>query len=181
MKKLAALCFVLLLAFAGTSYAQATRGYDVVAEYIRELAAAENARGLAQKEMSESNNTMATMANSIRNSTRVNLELGTTINILKQMSLDKPFETLIPNTIAFYRQKMALNTEIAKIAAAFIGGQKPGVDYTKYAARMPEITANIEFIDKALFESSNLFFALLIDQKPDRDNHLSHLLITKAQ
>ena len=178
MKSLTALFLVLLATLSGTAHAQQTRPYDVVAEYIRELGAAENARALALKEMSEDNNTMA---NAIRNSTRAKLELGTSVQALKKMNLKKPFETLLPNTIAFYRQKMALHAETIQIAGAFIAGPKPNVDYAKYAARMPEITASLEFIDKALFESVPLVFALLIDQKADNQNHLSHLLITQAQ
>ena len=46
---------------------------------------------------------------------------------------------------------------------------------------MPEITAKLEFIDKTLFKFGSLIFALLIDPKPDSENHMSRLLITKAQ
>ena len=101
------------------------------------------------------------------------------------MKLKKPFETLIPSTIAFYSQKMALYDEMSTIAkfmlAGLMGSHKPDVDYSPYVTRMPEINAKLEYIDKALFESTPLVFAVLIDQKPDSENHLSHLLITRVQ
>lgn len=178
MKNLTALFLVLLATFSGRAHAQQARPYDFVAEYVRELGATEEARALALREMSEHNNTMT---NAIRNSTRAKLELGTNVQALKKMTLKKPFETLLPNTIAFYRQKMALHAEMVHIAGAFIAGPKPNIDYAKYAVRMPEITATLEFIDKALFDSVPLVFAVLIDQRGDNQNHLSHLLITHAQ
>lgn len=46
---------------------------------------------------------------------------------------------------------------------------------------MPEITAQVEYIDESIFQSMVLVFALLIDKKPDSEGHMSHLIITKAQ
>jgi hypothetical protein len=42
---------------------------------------------------------------------------------------------------------------------------KPGVDYSKLAAEMPEIRGQLDFIDHALFEASPGVFATLIDLK----------------
>ena len=178
MKKFFVSCIIVFS--ASISHAQETRGYDVVTEFIRELGVIESVHVIAKKEASDNGENM--MANAIRNSTRMNLELGVSINILNKMTLKKPFEELIPNTIGFYRQKMALNTEMAKIASEFIGGSpKKNVDYAKYAARMPEISARLESIDKAIFQSSVLFFGLLVDMNADSENHVSHLLITKVE
>jgi hypothetical protein len=46
---------------------------------------------------------------------------------------------------------------------------------------MPEITATFEYIDESIFQMMVLVFALLIDEKPDSEGHMSHLSITKAQ
>jgi hypothetical protein len=37
------------------------------------------------------------------------------------------------------------------------------------------------YIDKALFNVIPLIFATLIDQRADSENHLSHIVITRAQ
>ena len=174
-------CFALLLILAPASHAEEADHYAVVTEYIRELGSNEDLRALAEKELSKSKDSNDKMAAGIRNSTRVKLDLATNIKMLQKMQLSKPFETLIPTIIGLYQQKMALHEEMARIAGAFIGGGQPGVDYGAYATRMPEITANLEFIDKTLFNSTPLMFALLIDPKPDNENHMSRLLITKAQ
>lgn len=178
MRPLAVACFALLMMFASASHAEEAEHYDVVAEYIKELGATEDLRAIAQKELNKSNDTMADV---IRNSTRVKLQLSTNIRMLQKMHLNKPFETLIPTIVELYEQKIALHDKTIKIAGAFVGGPRSGVDYGAYAARMPEITASLEFIDETLFKSTPLIFALLIDPQPDKGNHMSRLLITKAQ
>ena len=117
----------------------------------------------------------------IRSSTRIKFELNASIASQKRMKLKKPFETLLPTTIELYRHKIDLHNEIIKISKTIIDGPKPGVDYAKLAARMPEITATVEYIDETMFKMMPLVFALLIDEKPDSEGHMSHLNITKEQ
>jgi len=62
-----------------------------------------------------------------------------------------------------------------------MSGPKPGVDYGALAARAPKLTATIEYLDHSLFEATPLIFATLIDDRPDRDGHVSRLTITRAQ
>jgi hypothetical protein len=46
---------------------------------------------------------------------------------------------------------------------------------------MPEIRANLDFIDQSLFEAAPSIFATLIDMKEDSKGHASHLIITKEE
>jgi hypothetical protein len=46
---------------------------------------------------------------------------------------------------------------------------------------MPEIRAELDDARKVLFDSAPIVFMSLIDLKPDSQNHLSHLIITKAE
>ena len=46
---------------------------------------------------------------------------------------------------------------------------------------MPQIRAQLDYIDQALFEATPSIFITLIDMKPDSQNHASHLIITKAE
>jgi len=62
-----------------------------------------------------------------------------------------------------------------------MAGPKPGVDYDAIAAEAPKLTAEMEYIDAALFEAMPLVFATLIDPVPDANNHMSKLIITNAQ
>jgi hypothetical protein len=160
-----------------------TPHYTVVAEYIRSLGAVHRIQQTASREFeNDKGDSIKQMMNGIRNSTRFRLELSTSIAALKRMTLKKPFDELIPNTITFYKQKIELFEAMSKISKQFLdGAPKPGVDYSKLTAMMPEITANIEYIDESIFQSMVLVFALLIDEKPDSEGHMSHLNITKAQ
>ncbi|MFI5141804.1 MAG: hypothetical protein ACHQII_05565, partial [Bacteroidia bacterium] len=186
--------FILLLPLLFTSDANAkekyTPHYDVVYEYIRSLGAIHNIQQTASKEFQESKKNDAdtsdiarqNVMDGIRSSTRFKLELHRSIAALKGMTLKKPFETLIPTTISFYEHKIELFDEATKISINFLDiVPKPEVDYSKMTARMPEITASIEYIDEGIFESMVLLFGLLIDEKPDSEGHMSHLNITKEQ
>lgn len=185
--KFVPLIFVSLLVFSGASFAQETPHYDVVAEFIHELAETKNSQDVAMSEMAETaklepaEKNQHLMADSIRNGTRVKLKLRLNINKLKGMTLKKPFETIIPYLIKFNEEKLRLYEEIIKVAKTFSGGPQHGVDYSKLAARMPEITAEMEYADELIFKVTPMVFMLLIDQKPDSQNHLSHLIITKEQ
>jgi hypothetical protein len=145
-----------------------------VTEYIRELAAVENIRASGEKELKQGT-TDNTFTNMIHSSTLFQLELGSQISMLKGMNLKPPFEGLIPNITEFYKRKVALWQRMTDIGSAFVGGPKEGVDYSKLGAEMPQIRAQLEFIDHALFDISPMIFATLIDMKPDSKNHASHL------
>lgn len=150
-----------------------------VTEYIRELAAIENIRDSGEKELKE--NPDSTFPNMIHSSTLFQLELGFQVEMLKGMSLKAPYNQLIPNITAFYERKILLWKRMAEIGSAFIGGPKADVDYGKLGAEMPQIRAQLEYIDKALFEASPMVFATLIDMKADSKGHASHLIITKEE
>jgi hypothetical protein len=101
--------------------------------------------------------------------------------MLKGMRLNEPFDELIPNVTAFYERKIALWQKMHEISSAFIGEPRGDVDYSKLAAEMPQIRAELEFIDHALFDISPMIFATLIDMKADSKGHASHLIITKEE
>ena len=178
---------VLILVFSGASFAQETLHYDVVAEFISELGNTKNLQDTATIELAQTEKlegfekSQQAMSNAIRNSTRAILKLRESNFILKNMKLEKPFETLLLAMISWNEQKIELWGEINKLAKVFIGGPKPGVDYQTPAARMPEITAEMEYADESIFKMTPLIFATLISDKPDTKNHLSHLIITKAE
>ena len=150
-----------------------------VIEYIRELSAIENIRESGEQELKEDPN--STFSNMVHSSTLFQLELGSQIKMLRGMRLKAPHDQLIPNITAFYESKILLWKRMAEIGRAFIGGPKPGVDYSKLAAEMPEIRGQLDFIDHALFEASPAVFATLIDLKADSKGHASHLIITKEE
>jgi len=161
-----------------------TPHYDVVAEYIRSLGAIHKVQEISKiefQDVKDEDSPYKKLIDGIRSASRFKLELNTSISALKRMRLKKPFEELIPNTILFYEKKIELFDETIKISKTFLDGPKPGVDYSGMLARMPEITATVEYIDESIFQTMVLVFALLIDEKPDSEGHMSHLNISADQ
>src|SRR5262249_23395097 len=151
-----------------------------VTEYIGELAVIEHVHELAEKEL-EQGTPNQKLSNSVYASTRFQLELGANVSQLKGMRLNPPFEKLIPSIITFNENKMTLHQRIIDISSEFLAGPKPDMDYGKLVAEVSQIRARLDYIDRALFEATPLIFATLLDRKPDSKNHLSHLIITKAE
>jgi hypothetical protein len=151
-----------------------------VQEIVRELAAIEDIRSKGQQELKDDPNSAP--SNMIHSGTLFKLELGSEIRTLEGMRLDDPFNTIIPNLIGFYKQKIQAWQEMADIGAAFMGGPKPGVDYDKLPAKMPELRARLEFIDQTILQSSPLIFSTLINLKKTNSKGSSdHLIITKDE
>ena len=48
--------------------------------------------------------------------------------------------------------EMALYEELVTTAKTFMEGPKPGVDYGKLAAHMPEISASLEYAEESIFK-----------------------------
>ena len=172
----------ILLTSMMVSTAHAAEAYNFVKEYVRELTALESIRDSAEKELAQSAaNPSARMSDCIRNGQRYQLELNLDISQLKQAKFAKPVDDVPSMVVQFYQQKLEQYRQMSEICSIIIAGPKPGVDYGQLAADMPKITANIEYLDHSLFELCPLVFAALIDQRPDKENHLSHLVISKAE
>ncbi len=172
---------VIVPAFVGlttASRAQETSNLTFVSEYIRELGKVERLRSLAMEEMKDESNRMASC---IRSSTRFQLELRSQISMLRGMRLNPPFDTLPGNIASFYERKIDPYKQMGDGCTVMMSGPKPGVDYDALAAEAPKLTAEMEYIDTALFEASPLVFATLIDPVPDANNHMNRLNITSAE
>jgi hypothetical protein len=67
-----------------------------------------------------------------------------------------------------------------QMSKTLLAGPEPDVNYGKLTARAPEITAQVEQIDKIIFTISKaMFFALVDDARVGVDGKLHHLLLTK--
>lgn len=190
MKKLMVLFILLPILVVQTTDAKPkakpkdTPAYDIAAEYIRSFSAVHKIQQSAANEPEDvgDNHVQSTM-NVIRNFTRLKLELNLSIRMFEGMRLKrKEFDNLIPLTISTYKQKIMLYDEAMKISKAFISSTpKPGIDYETMATRMPEITANLEYIDQSLPALISMVCFLLVDEKPDSEGHMSHLNISSKE
>jgi hypothetical protein len=158
--------------------AQETPHLQFVTEYIRELGKMERLRSQANDELNDGSNKMA---GCVRSTTRFQLELQSQIFMLRNIRLNPPFDELAPSLATFNEQKLGLYKKMGYGCTALMGGPKPGVDYDVIAADAPKITAQLEYIDNAMLESSPMIFATLIDPVPDANNKMSRLIITSAE
>ena len=101
--------------------------------------------------------------------------------MLQSMHLVDPFDTLIPSLVAFYGDQIKLHQQLIDTSDRFLAGPKEGVDYQALAAKVPEIRAELDDSRKSVFQAAALVFMTLIDQKPDSQGHVSHLVITRAE
>jgi hypothetical protein len=154
---------------------------DFVIEYLRELSVQENIRDNGLKELDQASTPEVQMTSCIHSSTALQLELNSDIPMLQGMHFDAPFDQLVPSIIGIYKQKIDFHQKLIDICTAMIGGERPGVDYDKMVADVPKIRAFLDSLDETLLMASGMAWAILIDQKPDSKNHLSHLIITRAE
>jgi hypothetical protein len=185
MKALFRIVFLLVLVAGGPpptfgAEKPETPHFVFVTEYVRELSAIETIRASAEQALKQGAEDEV-FSNVVYTSTRVQLELRAQIKMLKGMRLNPPFEEIITDLTAFYAHKIELYRRLSEIGSTFIAGPKPGVDYGKLAAEMPPVRAALDDVDHSLFEASPLIFATLIDGKADSKDHVSHLIITKAE
>ena len=168
--------------------AKETPHFEVVREFIQEISETQHLRDLAELDMAESSKSIGDekirriMADVIRNGTRAKMKIKARVYALKQMKLNKPYENLTQYLIDFNEKKINLWDEMI-VSAKLLNSssQKNDYDYSKVSSRMPEITAEMEFIDESIFKITPLILILMIDQRPDSLNHLSRLIITKKQ
>ena len=152
-----------------------------VKEYVRELMSDEDLKTSSEKEFRNDKSPNEQISTGIYFSKSVQLELRSQIAALKGMRLSPPYETLIPSLIVFYQSEVDLHQRLIEINSSFLAGPRPGVDYSAFAAKLPQLRAELENDQKAVFEATPLILMTLIDPKPDSQGHVSHLLITKAE
>lgn len=152
-----------------------------VKEYVRELIADEDLRNSAVKEFNEAQTPNQQFSTSIYIGKSVQLELRSQISILKGMRLNAPFDFLIPALISSYEQQIRLHQSLMDICGKLLAGPKPGVDYGAMTAKVPQLRAELENAQKITFDAAAPVFMTLIDEKPDSQGHVSHLVITRAE
>jgi hypothetical protein len=157
---------------------------EFVKEFIRELASIEDIRDTFEQDFAEARKRgIATeiFTSAIYGSTRIQLELKAQISVLSRMSLNAPFDTLIPNISDFYRDKIKLHQVLIDVSTTMLKSPKPSNDYSDELRAEASARAGLDSDDHALFAASVQVFMTLEDMRPDSKNHVSHLIITRAE
>jgi hypothetical protein len=153
--------------------------------YVDELAAEHNVQQLAKVQAKTNrNNPNQSLMDTVRNTTTLQLSLAQAANALALINGSPELLQTRDLLMQTYVYKGEVLDDVKKNVQTFIAGtykQDPSVNYGALTARAPENTARITDINTSLFKMGNLVFAGMLDMRPDKDGHVSHLTITHAQ
>jgi len=176
---------MLIPALIAAPNVQETPPFVVATEYVRELGELWAIQREVDQEILDDKTSddpaNATLMTAIRHATRMKMALKADIAILSKMRITrKEHEQTLGFLIGFYQHKVDLNEKVIRNTTAFLS-RRPGVDYGKLMAEAPQLTAEMEDIDRTLFQMTPLVFMSWIDMKPDSENHVNHLLLRTSQ
>ena len=180
---------VSLVAFHNPTHAQVPPANDpkaeriaLVREFLGEIEGLYDIQQTSNKETAEDPSATGKLMTGIRVGTRTLLAMNEDISRLKMMNVPPNAVKFRDLLIAMHQQRISLVAELTRGAKTVLAGPQPGVNYGALVARAPELTAEVEAVDKNLFTMSQaMFFMLVDDGRIGSDGKLHHLLITKKQ
>jgi hypothetical protein len=135
----------------------------------------------AKKEFAEDSSTTGKLATSISMGTRTLFEMQESVSRLHMIGLDTRWGQFRDLLESFHNQRMAAAREMNQMSKAMLSGPAPGVNYGAMTARAPELTAQVEQIDKSMFTMSQPLFLALVDEgRVEADGNLHHLILNKG-
>jgi hypothetical protein len=179
----------LLIAFCTCASAQAEPSPGIaekaarvalVREFVREMEVLYRLQETAKKEFAEDNSSSGRLTTSIRVGTRTLFEMQESVNRLQIISLDGRWGEFRDFLKSFHNERMMAVREMIQMSKAMLRGPEPGVNYGAMSARAPELTAQVERIDKSMFTISQPLFLALVDEgRVGADGNLHHLILNK--
>ena len=161
--------------------AQAETHLDFVQAYIRALSNLESIRTDAQAELAKSSSVQDTFSSCIHSSHLQQLELANAANTIAKFKLTGPSKGSPALLVQYFVTKGEMFKRLESICSAIVAGPKPGIDYQKLASDMPKLRADMEYLDKNLLTAAPLVFGSLIRETPDKQGHMSRLVISHAE
>jgi hypothetical protein len=166
----------LILGLAASTPIASDQRLAFVQDFISMLS---NGEELREQSIAGLNDKDNVFPNCIRDSTRLKLEMAGDAADLTSIKLEGADISDIPKIEArIFDNKADQYEKMSDICAKMIGGPQPNVNYSEVSAEMPKIGANLDYLDNAIFKSSPLIFAVLIDPQPDAQGHASKLVLT---
>jgi hypothetical protein len=153
----------------------------LVREFVREMEVLYRLQETAKKELAEDSSTAGKLTTSIRVGTRTLFEMQESVSRLDTIGLDTRWGEFRDLLKSFHDQRMLDVREMNQMSKAMLSGPEPGVNYGAMAARAPELTAQVEQIDKTMFTMSQPLFLALVDEGrvEAADGNLHHLILNK--
>jgi hypothetical protein len=160
--------------------AQKTARIALVQEYVRELEVVYRLQETSKKEFAETSPGSGQLVTAIRVGSRTLLEMNDSVNRLSLINVDSRWAEFRDMLKQFHQERIALVQEMNQMSKMLLAGPEPGVNYGKFTARAPELTAQAEDIDKSIFTMAQaMFFALVDEARVGADGNLHHLILTK--
>jgi hypothetical protein len=153
---------------------------ELVREFVRELEVLYRLQQTAKTEFAQDPSTTGKLMTAVRQGTRTIAEMRTSIARLDSIAVDGTWAEIRTTLKGMHQSRIALVQEMTEGSKSLLSGPKPGVDYGTLVARAPELTAEVEQLDKLIFQMSQvLFFGLVDEGRLGADGKLHHLLITR--
>jgi hypothetical protein len=154
-------------------------------EFIRELSSAQRMRESFTKEHAVNASASDKMSTIIRASTQTSLELDTNVQMLDKIELDPQLDAARTDLQNAYKQQISIHHEIVADAQLLLSevtnGPKSDVKYDSIVSHIPELIAQNNHLDEIIFNASQAVALGLIDDKPNKNGLLDHLILTKQQ
>lgn len=152
----------------------------LVREFIREMEVLYRLQETAKQEFAEDNSSTGKLTTSIRVGTRTLFEMQESVSRLDMIRVDGQWGEFRDMLKSFHSDRIAAVQEMNQMSKAILSGPAPGVNYGAMTARAPELTAQVEQIDKTMFKISQPFFLALIDEgRISADGNLHYLIVSK--
>lgn len=152
----------------------------LVQEFVREMEVLYRLQQTTKKEFAEDGSTSGKLATDMRVDSRMLFEMNDSINRLGMINVDARWAQFRDALKNLHQERIVLLHEMNQMSKTALAGPEPGINYGKLTARAPEITAQVEQVDKIIFTVSKaMFFALVDDDRVGRDGKLHHLILTK--
>jgi len=149
-------------------------------EFVRELEVIYRFQETAKKEFAEDSSGPGKLMTGIRVGSRTLFEMNDSINRLSMINVDARWAEFRDALKKLHQERIVLVHEMNQMSKTLLAGPEPDVNYGKLTARAPEITAQVEQIDKIIFTIAKaMFFALVDDDRRGADGKLHYLILTK--
>ena len=149
-------------------------------EFVRELEVIYRLQETAKKEFAEDSSGSGKLTTGTRVDTRTLFEMNDSINRLSMINVDARWAEFRDALKKLHQERIVLVSEMSQMSKMRLAGPEPDVNYGRLTARAPEITAQVEQIDKIIFTIAKaVFFALVDDDRVGADGTLHYLILTK--
>jgi len=152
---------------------QKTARIALAQEFVRELEVLYRLQETAKKNL-------PSISGAEKLTTDTLFEMNDSIDRLSMINVDARWAEFRDALKKLHRERIVLVHEMNQMSKTLLAGPEPDVNYGKLTARGPEITAQVEQIDKIIFTISKaMFYALVDDDRAGADGKSHHLILTK--